>query len=63
MLGALLRVGEELVLVEAVAELGLARVGAFPAIGRLVTVRPSTRTSGSGDEPASSSPSIRTKNM
>ena len=62
MLRALLRVGEQLVLVQTVPELGLAP-GRVPAIGRLVTVRPSTRINGSGDEPASSSPSIRTKNM
>ena len=62
-LGLLLRVGEQLVLQQPVAHLGLpARPGARRS-GRVDTRRPSTRTSGSGDDPASSIPSIRTKNM
>ena len=61
-LGLLLRVGEQLVLEEPVSDLGLPR-GRVPAIGRADTRRPSTRTSGSGDDPASSIPSIRRKNM
>ena len=62
-LGLFLRVCEEFVLEQPVADVRDARAAGCRRSGASMTRRPSTRTSGSGEEPASSIPSIRRKNM